>query len=77
MFQCLSSVPINEAVATRFLKYYNATLQFQSTLAFLKTPPQGYQQPPVDVIEVIADIQRNITSGAYKNQYSFEADIHL
>ncbi|KAH6011513.1 hypothetical protein HBI83_161230 [Parastagonospora nodorum] len=53
------------------------TLQFQSTLAFLKTPPHGYQQPPVDVIEVLGDIQRNITSGVYKKQYSFEADVQL
>lgn len=53
------------------------TLQFQSTLAYLKNPPAGYQQPAVDVIEVLGRIQNNITAGIYKNQYSFEADVQL
>ena len=53
------------------------TLQFQSTLAYLKDPPQGYQQPAVDVLQVLGQIQNNVTAGAYKNQYTFEADIQL
>jgi len=77
VYECLSRVPFNDAVATRFINYYNMTLQFQSTLAFLKNPPHGYQQPAVDVIKVLGDIQRNITSGVYKKQYSFEADVQL
>jgi hypothetical protein len=53
------------------------TLQFQSTLAFLKDPPTGYQQPAVDVQKVLSQIQGNITTGNYKNQYSFEVDVQL
>lgn len=53
------------------------TLQFQSTLAYLKDPPQGYQQPPVDVLQVLGQIKNNVTAGNYKNQYTFEADIQL
>jgi hypothetical protein len=71
----LKRVPFNDAVATRFIDYYNMTLQFQSTLAFLKDPPPGYQQPAVDVSEVLQQIQSNVTAGNYKNQYSFEVDI--
>lgn len=77
MFKCLSSVPFNDAVATRFITYFNMTLQFQSTLAYLKNPPPGYQQPAVDVIQVLGQIQNNITAGNYKNQYSFEADVQF
>jgi hypothetical protein len=71
----LQRVPFNDAVATRFIDYYNTTLQFQSTLAFLKDPPLGYQQPSVDVQQVLSQIQSNITAGNYKNQYSFEVDV--
>lgn len=77
VFACLQSVPFNDAVATRFIDYYNMTLQFQSTLAFLKDPPTSYQQPPVDVQQVLRQIQSNVTAGYYKNQYSFEADLQL
>ncbi|KAF2831214.1 hypothetical protein CC86DRAFT_366632 [Ophiobolus disseminans] len=77
VFRCLQSVPFNGAVASRFIAYYNMTLQFQSTLAYLKDPPPGYQQPAVDVFEVLGQIQNNITAGVYKNQYGFEADVQL
>lgn len=76
-FECLTSVPFNGAVATRFIDYYNTTIQFQSTLAYLKDPPQGYQQPAVDVLQGLQQIQQNVTAGYYKNQYAFEADLQL
>lgn len=76
-YACLSSVPFNSAVATRFLQYWNQTLQFQSTRVYLRSPPQGYQQPAVDVQEEIAAIQGRIDAGFYGNQYAFEADVQL
>lgn len=75
--KCLTSVPFNGAVASRFLKYWNETIQFQSTLAYLKNPPEGYQQPAVDVQAELARIQQNINEGSYANQYEFEADFEL
>ncbi|KAE9981003.1 hypothetical protein EG328_011904 [Venturia inaequalis] len=75
-YQCLTSVPFNPAVATRFLEYYNVTLQFQSTLAYLKTPDSGYKQPKVDLIAGINKIQEYAnTPGAFPNQYAFEATL--
>lgn len=75
-YQCLTSVPFNPAVATRFLNYYNVTLQFQSTLAYLKTPTSGYKQPKVDLIAGINKIQEYVnTPGAFPNQYAFEATL--
>lgn len=67
-FACLSSVPFNDAVALRFIDYYNTTLQFQSTLSYLKTPPTGYQQPAVDLVAGLQGIKNNVTAGVYKNQ---------
>ncbi|KAK1961346.1 peptidase S41 family protein [Colletotrichum sublineola] len=74
-YLCLTSVPFNDAVALRFIEYYNTTMQFQSTLAYLKNPPQGYQQPAFDLIQGLSDLKQNVTSGVYKNQYDFEADL--
>lgn len=78
MFECLVSVPFNEAVALRFIEYYNTTMQFQSTLAYLRDPPSTYQQPTIDFDTQIESIKNNVTSGVYQNQYAFEADVqHL
>lgn len=74
-FDCLNSVPFNPAVGTRFVNYVNTTIQFQSTLAYLKNPPKGYQQPPVDLVGGLQEIQNNITAGYYLNQYVFEAEV--
>ncbi|KAI9641314.1 hypothetical protein NHQ30_010116 [Ciborinia camelliae] len=72
-FECLTSVPFNPAVASRFISYYNDTLQFQSTLSYLKNPPTSYQQPAVDLLEGLTRIQTAIDEGVFANQYEFEA----
>lgn len=66
-------MPFNKTVATQFLQYYKDTLQFQSTLAYLKNPPPSYQQPEVDLLAGINLIQRQIDTGVFHNEYSFEA----
>jgi hypothetical protein len=77
VYHCLRRVPFNSAVALRFLDYYNDTLQYQSTLAFLEDPPAEYQRPPVKVHEELKKISVNITSGAYKSQYEFETQVQV
>ncbi|KAH0534195.1 hypothetical protein FGG08_007206 [Glutinoglossum americanum] len=72
-YECLTSVPFNPAVATRFLQYYNDTLQFQSTLTYLKNPPASYQQPGVDLLGGLEELQQAINDGNFPNQYEFEA----
>ncbi|KAF5846397.1 hypothetical protein GGP41_003794 [Bipolaris sorokiniana] len=74
-YSCLTSVPFNPAVATRFITYINDTVQFQSTLAYLREPPAEYQQPAVDILSGLTQIQNNITAQVYKNQYQFEVDV--
>ena len=62
-------------MAKLFLKYYNDTLQFQSTLAYLKNPPSSYQQPAVDVIGRINTIYQDVVAGTINSQYEFEANL--
>ncbi|KAI0441351.1 hypothetical protein F4803DRAFT_552238 [Xylaria telfairii] len=77
VYECLTSVPFNPAVATRFLKYYNDTLSFQSTLSYLKNPPSTYQQPSVDLLGGIQSLQDAVNSGSFANQYDFEVALQL
>lgn len=76
MYTCLRSVPFNPDVATRFLRYYNTTLQFHAPLDSLKAPPSGYQQPAIDIEQGLANIQSNVDAGNYTNQYQFEVAVH-
>ncbi|KAK2015914.1 peptidase S41 family protein [Colletotrichum eremochloae] len=73
VYDCLVSVPFHQAPALRFIEYYNTTIQFQSTLAHLKNPPAGYQQPAFDFMKALDELRHNVTTGVFKNQYDFEA----
>ncbi|KAF7122851.1 hypothetical protein CNMCM5793_000961 [Aspergillus hiratsukae] len=72
-YNCLRSVPFHPAVASRLLKYLNDTIQFHSPLAYLANPPPTYQQPAVDLVAGISQIQSNIDNGVFQNEYAFEA----
>ncbi|TVY84307.1 Peptidase S41 family protein [Lachnellula suecica] len=73
IYECLTSVPFNPAVATDFILYYNDTIQFQSTLQYLKNPPTSYQQPGIDLVGGLAQLQAGINKNVFQNQYEFEA----
>ena len=75
VYQCLKTVPFNQAVASRFIAYYNTTLQFHAPLDTLRDPPSGYQYPAVDSGRNLDAIQNKIDSGHYTNQYEFEKDV--
>ncbi|KAI1814517.1 hypothetical protein GGS20DRAFT_405724 [Poronia punctata] len=72
VYDCLTSVPFNAAVATRFVKYYNDTLEFQSTVDVLRNPPESYRQPSVDLRDGLQLIQDAVSSNSFANQYEFE-----
>lgn len=73
VYQCQISVPFNATAATSLLKYYRETLEFQSTLSYLKNPPTAYQQTSVDLIQGLDFIESQIAVGGYSNQYVFES----
>ncbi|KAM7191491.1 hypothetical protein V8F33_008842 [Rhypophila sp. PSN 637] len=76
VYQCLISVPFNDAVALRFLDYFNTTMQFQSTLAYLRDPPEGYQRPALDVMAQLDIVKAKVLAGAYTREYDFELDVN-
>ena len=74
-YDCLISAPFNATVALAFLSYYNDTIQFQSTLAYLKDPPPSYQQPSIDVQASLNTIAEMIEAGEFENEYVFEVAV--
>ena len=74
-YRCLTSVPINRTVASDFLQYYRDTLEFQSTLTYLKNPPLSYQQPATDLLGGLDRIRRQLDTGVFNNQYDFEVAV--
>ena len=68
-------MPFNRTVATQFLNYYMDTINFQSTISYIKQPPTSYQQPPVDLFDGLDQIQSAIDSNLFSNEYAFEAAV--
>jgi hypothetical protein len=50
-------------------------VEFQSTLAYIKDPPQGYANEGVDLMGGLDDIAKKVSDGHYDNEYDFESDI--
>ncbi|KAF2639195.1 hypothetical protein P280DRAFT_508336 [Massarina eburnea CBS 473.64] len=69
-FACLTNVPFHASVAERFITYINITIQFQSTLAYMKNPPEGYQEPSADILGGLQTIRDNITAAVSPDRKS-------
>lgn len=63
----------NKTVASQFLQYYRDTINFQSTISYLKNPPTAYQQPPVDLFQRLDLLQSAVDPGSFVDEYQFEA----
>ena len=74
-YRCLTSVPFDKAIASQFIQYYKDTLEFQSTLAYLKDPPSSYQQPRVDILSALDLIAMGVETGVFRDEYAFEAAV--
>ncbi|KAI9778900.1 MAG: hypothetical protein M1816_003881 [Peltula sp. TS41687] len=75
VYSCLTNTPFRADIAKDLLQYYRETLQFQSTLAYLKNPPASYQQPGVDLLGGLDLIENEVDLGVYENEYAFEASL--
>ena len=41
----------------------------------MKNPPSSYQQPAIDILAGLEQIQKDVAKGAFANQYAFEATL--
>ncbi|TIC93679.1 Peptidase S41 family protein ustP [Colletotrichum higginsianum] len=74
-FDCLQSVPNKPGPAKDLIKSVKAYAQWQSTLAWLKSPPASYMLPATDIEAGLDDIERKAEAGQYKSEYEFQLAI--
>src|SRR5262245_36876150 len=72
-YQCLQSVPVDVPGDMELIEELKLILQWQSNIAYLKDPPPGSPQPPVDMIGRLDQISGNLaTGGHYHSEYEVQ-----
>ncbi|KAH8895537.1 hypothetical protein GQ53DRAFT_856196 [Thozetella sp. PMI_491] len=68
---CLQSVPVDVENDVAFIDYVLPYFGFHSTQDYLKSPPEGYLMPGVDIIGGAQAIRQKLRNGGYTNQFEF------
>ncbi|GKT40396.1 peptidase S41 family protein ustP [Colletotrichum spaethianum] len=74
-FDCLQTVPNKPGPAKDLVKSLKSYVQWQSTLAWLKSPPASYMLPATDIQGGLDDIEKKAEAGQYKSEYDFQLAI--
>ncbi|CZR64528.1 uncharacterized protein PAC_14426 [Phialocephala subalpina] len=74
-YDCLTSVPLHATQATTLVEAMLPFIEWQTTTAYLKDPPEGYTEPAVDLKAGFAAVLANISSGVYETEYQFQASL--
>ncbi|KDN65324.1 putative peptidase S41 family protein [Colletotrichum sublineola] len=74
-FDCLQTVPNKPGPAKELITSLKAYVQWQSTLAWLKSPPASYMLPPTDIEGGLDEISKKAEAGQYKSEYEFQLAI--
>ncbi|KAI1139996.1 hypothetical protein F5Y05DRAFT_338061 [Hypoxylon sp. FL0543] len=74
-FECLQSVPNRPEPAQHLIQSLKAFVQWQTTLAWLKDPPQTYMLPPVDIQGGLDNISATASAGGFASEYDFQLAI--
>src|SRR5690625_2184675 len=74
-YDCLTSVPFKKEDAVRLLDGLSAFWEWQSTVDYLKNPPEGYMLPGTDIFAWLDDIRSKANADQYENEYAFQAEV--
>ncbi|KAI9737565.1 MAG: hypothetical protein M1834_009720 [Cirrosporium novae-zelandiae] len=72
---CLRSTPFEKNRAVALIEWLIPFVEYQSTLAYLKDPPEGYLMDPVDIMGGLQGIKKTAAANGYTNQYDFDLDL--
>jgi hypothetical protein len=64
-YACLQTIPNKQAPALDLLYALQPLFEFQTTIAYLKDPPDGYLFPALDFWAEFDKIVSNVHDGAY------------
>lgn len=72
---CLKSVPIDKKEDLALIDELKLYINWQSNLAYLRDPPEGYTEPRVDIDEELDRIRNDLSDGKYNDEYTLLYDI--
>lgn len=70
--QCLMSVPLDKAGNAKLIDDVKLYVKWQSNIAYLKNPPQGYTEEPVDIMGQLDNMKAQLASGGFRTEYDFQ-----
>lgn len=77
-FACLRSVPLQRDSALQHINFLRPLFEWQSSVDYLRDPPQGFLSEAVDLpggLDHIAAKLNRDTRGGYANEFEFLADL--
>lgn len=72
---CLKSIPNKKQEALKLVASIKAFSQWESTLAYLASPPATYGLKAVDIMGGFDAISANVSAGKYRSEYEFQASM--
>jgi hypothetical protein len=78
-FACLKSVPLDRDSALEHIDFLRPLFEWQSSVDYLRDPPQGYLSEGMDLTGGLDDIAAKLNrdkKGGYGNEFEFLADLH-
>ena len=73
----MRSVPINIERAAELIHSLSAYSEFQTILAYLKDPPNGYPYPAIDIIQELDDLALAVESGEFESEYDYAVKLFV
>ncbi|KAF2183866.1 hypothetical protein K469DRAFT_667597 [Zopfia rhizophila CBS 207.26] len=74
---CLKSVPLDKDEDKALIEELMYYLSWQSNLAYLVDPPEGYTEERVDILDEINKIREKLNKDEYKDEYSVMYDLSM
>ncbi|KAF2729874.1 hypothetical protein EJ04DRAFT_446327 [Polyplosphaeria fusca] len=72
---CLKSVPIDKDEDLALIEELKNYLSWQSNLAYLIDPPDGYTEERVDIMDEIEKVRSDLENDKYDDEYTIQFDL--
>ncbi|KAF2026793.1 peptidase S41 family protein [Setomelanomma holmii] len=73
--QCLQSVPLDRDGNARLIDDMMLFVKWQSNVAYLKNPPEGYTEQPIDIMGKLSNMKSRLSPNGFKNEYGFQTQM--
>lgn len=74
---CLASVPLQTRENLALIREIKLYLTWQSSISYLKNPPEGYTGDTVDILEALDNVTDRLNGGEYASEYEFQLDLYM